>query len=141
VRRWCRFNDPEDVALAKITDQETAIMAAEDSVKALGAPRIAEVARPVQGATARPVAQAERPEVSPTEMIDAVKAAVEMLNARMKDSSRSLEFAVDEVAKRNIVRVIDKSSGDVVRQLPHEDVLRAARNIEVLRGILFEDNA
>jgi flagellar protein FlaG len=141
VRRWCRFNDPEDVALAKITDQEAAIMAAEDSVKALGAPRIAEVARPVQGATARPVAQAERPEVSPTEMIDAVKAAVEMLNARMKDSSRSLEFAVDEVAKRNIVRVIDKSSGDVVRQLPHEDVLRAARNIEVLRGILFEDNA
>ncbi|MGA1737171.1 MAG: flagellar protein FlaG [Pseudomonadales bacterium] len=116
-------------------------MAAEDSVKALGAPRIAEVARPVQGATARPVAQAERPEVSPTEMIDAVKAAVEMLNARMKDSSRSLEFAVDEVAKRNIVRVIDKNSGDVVRQLPHEDVLRAARNIEVLRGILFEDNA
>jgi uncharacterized FlaG/YvyC family protein len=37
--------------------------------------------------------------------------------------------------------VIDKNSGDVVRQLPHEDVLRAARNIEVLRGILFEDNA
>src|SRR6056300_1661403 len=128
MRRWCRFNDPEDVALAKITDQEAAIMAAVDSVKALGAPRIAEVARPVQGATARPVAQAERPEVSPTEMIDAVKAAVEMLNARMKDSSRSLEFAMDEVAKRSVIRVIDKTSGDIIRQLPNEDVLRAVRN-------------
>ena len=116
-------------------------MAAEDSVKALGAPRVAEMARPAQGAPARPVVKAERPEVSPTEMIDAVKAAVEMLNARMKDSSRSLEFSVDEVAKRNVVRVLDKSSGDVVRQLPSEEVLRAARNIEVLRGILFEDNA
>jgi flagellar protein FlaG len=74
-------------------------------------------------------------------MIDAVKAAVETLNARMKDSSRSLEFSMDEVAKRSVIRVIDKSSGDIIRQLPNEDVLRAVRNIEVLRGILFEDNA
>jgi flagellar protein FlaG len=59
----------------------------------------------------------------------------------MKDSSRSLEFSMDEVAKRSVIRVIDKSSGDIIRQLPNEDVLRAVRNIEVLRGILFEDNA
>ena len=115
-------------------------MAAEDSVKALGSPRVAELARPAP-AEARPVAAVEKPEVSPTEMIDAVKAAVEMLNARMKDSSRSLEFSMDEVAKRSVIRVIDKSSGDIIRQLPNEDVLRAVRNIEVLRGILFEDNA
>jgi uncharacterized FlaG/YvyC family protein len=48
---------------------------------------------------------------------------------------------MDEVAKRSVIRVIDKSSGDIIRQLPNEDVLRAVRNIEVLRGILFEDNA
>ena len=116
-------------------------MAAEDSVKALGTTRLADVARPSGPGRAAAAPQFERPEVSPTQMIDAVKAAVETLNARMKDSSRSLEFSMDEVAKRSVIRVIDKSSGDIIRQLPNEDVLRAVRNIEVLRGILFEDNA
>lgn len=115
-------------------------MAAEDSVKALGTARLADVARPSTSVRAS-APQFEQPEVSPTQMIDAVKAAVETLNARMKDSSRSLEFSMDEVAKRSVIRVIDKTSGDIIRQLPNEDVLRAVRNIEVLRGILFEDNA
>ena len=69
-------------------------------------------------------------------MIEAVKAAVETLNARMKDSKWSLEFSMDDVAKRSVIRVIDKSSGDLIRQLPNEEVLRAVRNIELLRGIL-----
>ena len=48
---------------------------------------------------------------------------------------------MDDVAKRSVIRVIDKSSGDLIRQLPNEEVLRAVRNIELLRGILFENDA
>ncbi|MED5443856.1 MAG: flagellar protein FlaG [Pseudomonadota bacterium] len=116
-------------------------MAAEDSVKALGTARLTDVVGPASPGPATAPPQSEQLEVSPTQMIDAVKAAVETLNARMKDSSRSLEFSMDEVARRSVIRVIDKSSGDIIRQLPNEDVLRAVRNIELLRGIIFEDNA
>ena len=116
-------------------------MAAEDSVKALGTTRLSDVARPSGPERAAVAPQLEQLEVSPTQMIEAVKAAVETLNARMKDSSRSLEFSMDDVAKRSVIRVIDKSSGDLIRQLPNEEVLRAVRNIELLRGILFEDDA
>ena len=47
---------------------------------------------------------------------------------------------MDEAARRSVIRVIDKSSG-ILSVASNEDVLRAVRNIELLRGIIFEDNA
>ena len=92
-------------------------MAAEDSVKALGTTRSLMCAT-LRSWRAAVALQLEQLRFRP-QMIEAVKAAVETLNARMKDSSRSLEFSMDDVAKRSI-RVIDKSSGDLIRQLPNE---------------------
>ena len=54
-------------------------------------------------------------------------------------ASKGLRFATDEVLNRQIVSVVDKESGEVIRQLPPEEVLRAARNIDYMRGILFDD--
>ena len=39
---------------------------------------------------------------------------------------------MDEVLHRPIVSVVDKESGKVLRQLPAEEVVRAARNIEYM---------
>lgn len=54
-------------------------------------------------------------------------------------ASKGLQFTMDEVLHRPIVSVVDKESGKVLRQLPAEEVVRAARNIEYMRGILFDD--
>ena len=54
-------------------------------------------------------------------------------------SSKGLKFSVDEVLDKQIVSVVDKESGEILRQLPSEEIVRAARNIEYMRGILFDD--
>ncbi len=54
-------------------------------------------------------------------------------------ASKGLQFTMDEILHRPIVSVVDKESGKVLRQLPAEEVVRAARNIEYMRGILFDD--
>ena len=54
-------------------------------------------------------------------------------------SSKGLRFQMDETLNRPIVSVVDKESGQVLRQLPTEEVVRAARNIDYMRGILFDD--
>ena len=70
--------------------------------------------------------------------VDQMKDTVEKLKAALPDKASSLDFRVDEVLNRPVVSVIDKKSGEVVRQLPSHEVVRAAHNIEIMRGILFD---
>lgn len=70
--------------------------------------------------------------------VDQMKDTVEKLKAALPDKASSLDFRVDEVLNRPVVSVIDTKSGEVVRQLPSHEVVRAAHNIEIMRGILFD---
>ena len=65
---------------------------------------------------------------------------VSHLNVKMEVRDKSLNFAVDEVSNRVMVTVTDKVSGEVVRQVPSEAILKVAHNIEALKGVLFDRN-
>lgn len=73
--------------------------------------------------------------VSPEKLAD----LVEQIRAAMPARSQSLRFQIDEVLDRPVVSVIDENSGEMIRQLPSEEVVRAAHNIHYMRGILFDD--
>ncbi|NVK24687.1 MAG: flagellar protein FlaG [Gammaproteobacteria bacterium] len=45
---------------------------------------------------------------------------------------KKLQFSVDENSGRHIITVSDKLSGDVIRQIPSEEVLRLAQNLSEL---------
>lgn len=90
--------------------------------------------------------------VSPQQEIDA-DARRKELNEAMRDVSdyvqtisRELNFSIDEAYGSTIVTVIDQLSGEVVRQIPSQDMLELARNLEALKeadmkGLLFEGDA
>jgi flagellar protein FlaG len=79
-----------------------------------------------------------------SEEIQAVQAKldeiVSHLNVKMEVRDKSLNFSVDEVSNRVMVTVTDKVSGEVVRQVPSEAILKVAHNIEALKGVLFDRN-
>jgi len=54
------------------------------------------------------------------------------------NQSTSLNFSVDSSSNRFVVRVTEPESGAVVFEVPSEAILRVARNIESLRGVLFD---
>ena len=58
-----------------------------------------------------------------------VKQAARQLETFMQSMNRYLEFRVDQDSGRTIVTVKDKSTGEVVRQIPSEEVLRLAQNL------------
>ena len=62
----------------------------------------------------------------------------ELLNFEMKARSTNLDFQVDEPTNRVVVKVINKDTGDVIREVPSEAILRVSKNIEALKGILFD---
>lgn len=64
--------------------------------------------------------------------------AIEEVNKRMRLDGRNLAFALDEKADRVVIKVTNTTSGEVVRQIPDEAVLRIAHSIEELKGILYD---
>ncbi|UYV19207.1 flagellar protein FlaG [Halomonas qaidamensis] len=50
---------------------------------------------------------------------------------------RGLEFALSEQSERIITKVIDRETGDVIRQIPAEEVLLVAERLEELQGRLI----
>jgi len=72
--------------------------------------------------------------VSPERLAELVKILQEAVPAK----ANSLRFQMDEVLDRPVVSVIDEKSGELIRQLPSDEVIRAAHNIEKMRGVIFE---
>jgi flagellar protein FlaG len=60
------------------------------------------------------------------------------VNARLSERGQRLDIGVDPSTGAVVVKVSDDKTGEVVRQIPSEDALRVARNIEVLTGILVD---
>ena len=52
--------------------------------------------------------------------------------------NRDLEFAVDEESGRNVVKVMDKESGELVRQFPSEEVLDLVSKLSEAAGNLID---
>ena len=63
--------------------------------------------------------------------------AVERMNAKMVDGGRGLAFRVDPDLGRPVVTVTNKETGEVIRQIPNEVVIRIARSIEDTKGLLL----
>ncbi len=58
-----------------------------------------------------------------------LQGAVSRLNEYVQNIQRKLEFSVDEESGKDVVRVLDKQTDEVIRQIPSEEVLAIARNI------------
>jgi flagellar protein FlaG len=63
--------------------------------------------------------------------------AVARLNEQMQSKGRDLSFSLDERIDRTIITVKNLQTGEVVRQIPTEEVVRMAHSIEDMKGVLF----
>ena len=67
------------------------------------------------------------------------KKAVVEINKALEKIPTTLAFQVDDNSKRFVVNVADISTGELIRQIPGDAVLRIARQLESLKGIIFDD--
>lgn len=50
------------------------------------------------------------------------------------EMNRGLEFSVDKDSGRDVIRVVDKSTGDLVKQFPSEEVLTLVAKLSEMVG-------
>ncbi len=58
----------------------------------------------------------------------------EQLQQFMGEMNRGLEFIVDKDSGRDVIKVIDKNSGDLVKQYPSEEVLSLVAKLSEATG-------
>lgn len=85
--------------------------------------------------------QGQAPAEDPEQIYEQVDNAVTSIQSFVQNIRRDLNFSVDDSSGRVVVKVTDRASGDVIRQLPSEEALRLAESLEEVRSLLFKAEA
>lgn len=77
----------------------------------------------------------------PKQMQQNLQEAIERLNEQMKTNGRQLNFSIDKAIDRTVIQVKNAETGEVIRQIPDETLLRVAHNIEKVKGMLLDEKS
>lgn len=86
-------------------------------------------------------AATQAPPATPPPSEKQVQEAVKEVARVVQPKANNLQFSVDEDSGRTVVRVVDGSTGDVIRQIPSEEIMEISRNIERMQGLLVRQKA
>lgn len=87
--------------------------------------------------TEQPVPQTEKTEASRQQLEEAVKA----VNDFLKPINNSLQFNIDDETGKTIVKVVDATTNELIRQFPSEEMLSIAKAIDQMKGLLIQQKA
>lgn len=100
---------------------------------AAGAPvKTAQAAAPARTESAKEAAEPDPAEVSKV---------VGQINVAMQAMSRNIEFSIDADSKRTVVKIIDQTTKEVIRQMPSAEALEIGKALEKVQGLLISQVA
>ena len=73
------------------------------------------------------------PIISPKEL----EAKISELNEAMVSRNQDVVFSTDAATGKDVVRVSNKSTGELIRQMPSVEALKAMQNIDQMMGLIF----
>ena len=121
--------------IGSATPARQADRAASDAAVSLGAPR-------APATTVETAAAVKGPANVPSS--EQLKEAVSQLNKASQDKTQGLEFSIDNDSKRTVVKVIDQTTREVLRQIPTQEALEIAKALEsksTTAGLLIQQTA
>jgi flagellar protein FlaG len=103
--------------------------------KPVARPRAPELAAKVQPAVAEKPAQKQAAEPVAKEIRQAVEQVRKQVEAK---APNELSFSIDQETGRSVVRIVDRKSGEVIRQIPAQEMLDIAKSIDKMQGLLLK---
>ena len=70
-------------------------------------------------------------------LADAVKAVKDFV----QPTAGNLEFTTDEETGDTVIKIVDSSSGELIRQIPSKEMLEIAKALDRLQGLLVRQKA
>lgn len=106
---------------------------------AAGATGAARPAAPTAPAAAKP--RTAEPATAPPPSEAQVAEAVANLRKVVEPVAQNLQFTVDDESGRTVIKVVDKATNEVLRQIPSEEALAISHALDKLQGLLLRQEA
>jgi flagellar protein FlaG len=84
--------------------------------------------------SAKPAKDEAKSTLSPEE----TKQVVEEVESYLKDFDIQLDFNIEDKTGDIVVKVLNRETGDVIRQIPPEGLQKLREKLKELRGVLFD---
>lgn len=81
--------------------------------------------------------QSQDAQVRPEEL----KSAVEKVQTFVSATTSDVNFSIDKDSGNTVVKVIDRSTKEVIRQIPSKEMLEMAQALDRLQGLLVKNQA
>ena len=72
---------------------------------------------------------------------ETVAKAAEQIQQFVQSMGRNLNFSIDETSGYHVVRVVNPDTGELIRQLPSEELLKISRDFQRLNNALVSQRA
>lgn len=103
-------------------------------------PTVATQAGSAPAVAAQPVVESDSASTDDTQRI-ALEKAVADIREFVQSTRRNLDFSIDETTGTIVVKVIATESGEVIRQIPSETLLKLAQDLSDASSLLFDTKA
>ena len=100
-----------------------------------------------EGAPASQVAQINRTQPATTAAASEpasaqeISQALDEVRSALAPVAQNLLFSVDEDTGRTIIKVVDKATDEVIKQIPSEEIIAIAKAVDRLQGLLVKQQA
>jgi len=107
----------------------------------VGAMRSAEKVEAVEKPQVKPVPAAPKVDINREPIISSkeLEANIVELNEALASRNQAIVFSTDPATGKDVVRVSNKSTGELIRQMPSVEALKAMQNIDQMMGLIFND--
>ncbi|WP_169308229.1 flagellar protein FlaG [Ferrimonas aestuarii] len=120
-----------------LTPQAGTIAASSDAKDVNSLSNQATQAEPVAADAVTATQEAQKQD--DVELQERVEKATQGLNEFFSSIQKNIQFSIDEDTDRSVVKVLEASSGEVIRQIPAESVLELAAKMSKASGLLVEE--
>ena len=105
----------------------------------VGANRSAEKVEALKKPQFKPVPAAPTVDINREPIISSQELEAKMaeLNEALASRNQAIVFSTDPTTGKDVVRVSNKSTGELIRQMPSAEALKAMQNIDTMIGLIF----
>ena len=70
-----------------------------------------------------------------------VAQALDEVQSAIKTITNELQFSIDDDTGKTVVKVVDTSTNEVIKQFPSEELLRISKALDKFQGLLLQQEA
>jgi uncharacterized FlaG/YvyC family protein len=105
----------------------------------VGAVRSVEKVEAVERPQFKPVPASPKVDINREPIISSKELEAKMaeLNEALASRNQAIVFSTDPATGKDVVRVSNKSTGELIRQMPSVEALKAMQNMDQMMGLIF----